>query len=95
MTLHVVAHFHALPDCGDEMEKLLFPLVGPTSAEDGCISYRLHRDHEDPEHFVFLEEWRDAKSLEAHLGSPHVTTMLSAVEPLCAAPITAYRLRRY
>jgi quinol monooxygenase YgiN len=92
MSLHAVAHFHVLPGRGGEAEALLAPVVEPTLREDGCIVYRLHQDVEDGDHLVFIEEWRDVVSLDAHLARSHVTTMLAAVEPLLSRPIEAYRL---
>ncbi|MCW2774307.1 MAG: antibiotic biosynthesis monooxygenase [Nocardioides sp.] len=92
MSLHVVAHFHAAPGRGPELRALLAPLVAPTSTEDGCLTYRLHEDGSDPDHLVFIEEWRDAASLEVHMQTPHVAGMLADVPPLLARPVAAYRL---
>jgi quinol monooxygenase YgiN len=41
---------------------------------------------------VFIEEWRDAASLELHMQTPHVVGMLADVPPLLARPVAAYRL---
>lgn len=92
MTLHVVAHFHCRPSRGIEVESLVSPLVEPTLREEGCLEYRYYRDNHDPEHLVFIEQWRDEESLDAHLASDHVTDMLVRVDGLLASPIEAYRL---
>lgn len=93
MTLHVVAHFHARPGCGAALRRLLEPLVAVTLSEDGCCAYRLFEDEAAPEHFVFVEEWRDAASLEVHLSLPHLAAMVADAQPLLARPIEVTRMR--
>ncbi|GAA1136512.1 putative quinol monooxygenase [Nocardioides aquiterrae] len=93
MTLHVVAHFHARPDSGAALRLLLEPLVAVTRTEDGCLAYRLFQDEADPAHFVFVEEWRDAASLEVHLALPHLAAMVADAQPLLARPIEVTRLQ--
>ena len=34
--------------------------------EDGCLSYDLHQDREDPDTLVFIETWRDHAAWRAH-----------------------------
>jgi|MEHZ01.2.fsa_nt_MEHZ010475083.1_1 quinol monooxygenase YgiN len=92
MKLHVVAHFHSRPSRGKELEALLSPLVEPTLREDGCIAYLYYRDMTDPDHFVFIEQWRDEVSLDVHLTTDHVRRMLLQVDGLLASPIEGYRL---
>jgi quinol monooxygenase YgiN len=92
MTLHIVAHFQSRPSRGRELESLLSPLVEPTLMEDGCLAYLYCRDIADPDHFVFIEEWRDEVSLDVHLATDHVRRMLLQVDSLLASPIEGYRL---
>ena len=35
-------------------------------AEDGCVSFRLYQDLEDPAVFFLFEEWETQEALEAH-----------------------------
>ena len=92
MTLHVVAHFQSRPSRGRELEALLSPLIEPTLMEDGCLAYIYYRDIADPDHFVFIEQWRDEVSLDVHLTMDHVRLMLMQVDGLLASPIEGYRL---
>ena len=94
MTLHVVAHFHIQAGLGDRVEALLADVVEPTAGEDGCLEYQYYRDNDDLDHFVFIEQWRDDASLDAHLARSHVTSMLAAVQPLLASPIQGTRLTK-
>ncbi len=92
MSLFTVAHFRCLPGRGAEVEAFLAPLVEPTTTEDGCVSYSYFRDAADDDHFVFWEEWRDDLALDVHIAGAPVQSMLEAVSPLLAEPISAYRL---
>lgn len=92
MSLHVVAHFHSRQSQGSEVEALLSPLVEPTLLEDGCLAYNFYRDTADPDHFVFIEQWRDEASLDVHMNLDRVQRMLQQVERLLASPLEGYRL---
>lgn len=46
-------------------------LVEASLKDEGCIDYGLYGELENPEILTFLEEWKDEKSLDAHLNSNH------------------------
>lgn len=71
-TIRVVAHIKAKPEHAEQLKGLLSAQVAPTKAEDGCISYALMQNNNDPADFVFVEEWRDMAALKAHIKSPHL-----------------------
>ena len=75
MPLTIVAHIRALPEWA-ELEKL----VAPTRAEAGCLQYDLHRDDEDPAHFLFFENWESRELWQAHMAAPHLAAYLEAVD---------------
>ncbi|MFB9261966.1 putative quinol monooxygenase, partial [Bradyrhizobium erythrophlei] len=56
--LTLVAYLHAKPEKRLELEALLRSFVEPTRREPGCIEYHFHRDAEDPDVFMFYENWR-------------------------------------
>lgn len=39
-------------------------------AEPGCIAHNVHRDAEDPNRLVFIEQWADMAALQAHFKVP-------------------------
>jgi quinol monooxygenase YgiN len=92
--LTVVAHVRAKPGKEAELEKELLALVKPTTAEEGCISYDLHRDTDDAAHFVFYENWTSKEALDRHIAAPHVQGLLARAAELLAAPpdIRTYRM---
>lgn len=73
MPLTVVATLKARPGREEDLFHALQALVKPTRAEQGCITYEMHRSHEEPGTFVFTESWQDRPLWEAHMNSPHLT----------------------
>ena len=47
-------------------------LVEPTRQEQGCIQYDLHRNNDNPGHFLFFENWETRDLWQAHMGSAHL-----------------------
>lgn len=78
----VFATMRALPGKEQELRDALVALVGPTTKEAGCVNYDCHQGIEDPAFFSFYENWESAEHLGAHLGSPHLTAILSRVDDL-------------
>lgn len=69
ITLAVNYVFHA--DTLAEAEGYLRELVGPTRAEPGCRTYEIFRSNDDPNAFMFFEQYDDEAALDAHRASPH------------------------
>ena len=58
----LIAYLHAKPEKRDELLKVLHSFVKPSRAEPACVDYHLHVSNDDPNLFVFYENWRSAKS---------------------------------
>ena len=71
----VVAFLRAKPGKRDELRQVLEGFVAPTRAEEGCINYDLHVSDDDPDLFVFYENWRSKQDLEQHLRKPHLVPL--------------------
>ena len=54
--------------------------------EAGCISYRVFEDTEQPNHFVFVEEWEGKDALQQHFGTPHIAEFMQAIPGTIVAP---------
>jgi quinol monooxygenase YgiN len=54
--------------------------------EAGCIAHAVHRDAEDPNRLVFVEEWADRAALAAHFALPASRSFVKAVVALAVAP---------
>jgi len=91
-TLRVVAHITARPDTVEETKKILLDLIGPTRAEEGCVTYELLQNNADPTDLTFIEEWSGDEALDAHLATPHIQNALERFGELLAA---SPDIRRY
>ena len=66
----------------DEWRRILAAEVAPTRAEAGCMNYDFHVDAEDPNVFVFCENWRSKADLDAHLKAPHLQPLFARLHEL-------------
>jgi quinol monooxygenase YgiN len=54
--------------------------------EAGCLGYRLFQDSEDPDAYVFVEEWESQQALDEHFATPHVAAFMAAITSTLSAP---------
>ena len=80
--IRVVARFAAKPDRVQDVKRILSELVDPTRAEDGCITYELLQNTQDPTDFTFVEEWTSQAALDKHLTTEHIKRSRSQTEGL-------------
>ena len=78
--LTIVAHILAKPDQIDLVKAELQKIIAPTLAEEGCLQYDLHQDNEEPEHFMFYENWASRDLWLAHMGQQHLKDYAAATE---------------
>ena len=55
-TLKVVAIAETSADKAEELKSICLGLIEPTRKEEGCISYELFQDKDNPGKFTFIEE---------------------------------------
>lgn len=67
-------------------EDLFRSLISATHAEDGCITFALHRDVSDPRRFALVERWSSREALDRHLLSDHVAEFVGSVAEIRDAP---------
>ncbi len=63
----------------DIVTPLYAELVAATKKEAGCIEYNLFIDENDKAHFIFIEEWVDQATLDAHCASEHFTRLVPQI----------------
>ena len=70
--------------------------VHRSRAEPGCIAHAVHRDCENPNRLVFVEEWTDDDSLRQHFKVPESLAFVAALGPLAsdAPTMTIYAAER-
>lgn len=54
-------------------------LIKLTRSEEGCLSYNLYLDADNPDNLVMLEFWKDMKSLDSHMASEHFIAFGKAI----------------
>jgi quinol monooxygenase YgiN len=72
----VTARFYGKPEKVRELEEILQNFVRQTRQEAGCINYDLHRSNDDPNVFVFYENWRTRDDWNVHNQQPFLTSFL-------------------
>lgn len=80
MGLTIVANIFAVPEKQGLLKQELENLIAPTLEEEGCVQYDLHQDNEDPNHFLFFEQWENRELWQAHMKSDHLAAFLNATE---------------
>ena len=82
----VVAIITAAPGNETAVQELAASVIADTHAEDGCVTYALHRDVNDPARFVYIERWASMETLAVHGASPHIARFREALPALAGAP---------
>ena len=82
----------AKPEKREELLKILTSFVGPTRTEPGCINYDFHCDADDPNTFVFYENFVNKQALDKHLAMPYLQPLLDRVDELLARPVSIRHL---
>ena len=73
-----------------EVLKTLRSLVGPTSAQPGCVSCEIYRGALDDSVYLYVEEWRSREHLERHICSDHYRRLLAVMEVAAERPEIRY-----
>ncbi len=78
--LTIVATIEAKKDQIDLIKSELIKLIEPTRSEEGCIQYDLHQDNENPEIFLFYENWESRELWQNHMNNDHLAAYMQATE---------------
>ena len=71
-TLKVVAIVETSAEKAEELKSICLGVIEPTRKEEGCISYELYQDINNPGKFTFIENWQSKEHLDIHLKTPHL-----------------------
>lgn len=78
--LTIVANIIAKADKVELVKAELLKLIDITRAEEGCINYDLHQDNNNPEHFLFYENWESRGLWQTHMENQHLKDYMIATE---------------
>ncbi|MFC2415977.1 putative quinol monooxygenase [Neisseria elongata] len=63
-----------------ELLDVFTALVGESRKESGNLRYDLHQDLQNPNRFVFFENWKDQAAVDSHNASVHFQNFLKALD---------------
>ena len=82
----VMVRFKTKPGMGAKLQKAALGIIPKTRQEAGCIDYYFHVDEEDPDSFMFYENWMSQKDLDDHLEMPYLKEFIKLLEEVLAEP---------
>jgi len=91
--LKVVAEHTIKEECLEQFKELGKIIVEKTVAlDEGCISYALCQDVNNPLHCSMIEEWESQQLLDKHMQTAHFIEIVPKIGECCAGPmvITLY-----
>ncbi|MGH1412327.1 MAG: putative quinol monooxygenase [Pelagimonas sp.] len=78
--LTIVANITAKPEQIDLVKTELLKLIDITRLEQGCVTYDLHQDNQDPAHFMFYENWESRELWQTHMNALHLAVYMKATD---------------
>ncbi|MGX1930719.1 putative quinol monooxygenase [Flagellimonas sp. 2504JD4-2] len=78
--LTIVAQIWAKEEKRELVKSELLKLIDTTRAEEGCINYDLHQDNENPNLFLFYENWESYDLWQKHMKNTHLADYMKATE---------------
>jgi len=70
--LTIVANILAKEGKSELVKEALIKLIDTTRKEEGCINYDLHQDNENPNLFLFYENWGSRDLWQEHMKNAHI-----------------------
>lgn len=78
--LTIIARILAKEEKRTLVKSELLKLIPITKAEIGCINYDLHQDNQNPNLFLFHENWESRELWQEHMGNTHLAAYMKATE---------------
>jgi len=91
--LKVIAELSVKEDCLEQFKELTKIIVEKTvTLDQGCISYAMCQDINDPHHCAMIEEWESQEALDLHMKASHFVELIPKIGECCTGPanITLY-----
>ncbi|MDX5593477.1 putative quinol monooxygenase [Pseudovibrio sp. SPO723] len=80
----IVAEIISKPGEIENLKAEVLKLIEPSRAEPGNISYELHRDLEDDNKLVMIEQFKDEEAFQKHAASEHFQSFGESAKPYLA-----------
>ena len=86
--LKVVAEQFVKEECLEQFKELAKVMVEKTvTLDEGCISYALCQNVDNPLHCSMIEEWESKEMLDKHLQAPHFLEIVPKLGEFCTGSI--------
>lgn len=72
------------PEKRERFLELARPGLKATLQEPGNISYDLYEDIQQPNTFIYFEEWQSREALQEHLKQPYIVPLIEEISDLLA-----------
>lgn len=76
--------FISTDETREELYQLLNSLAQPTLQEQGCISYHLHVNNNNPNHFIMVEKFVDEAAFNFHTKQDYIVNFEKTFPKLLA-----------
>jgi quinol monooxygenase YgiN len=83
----VLAYIEIKAGLAEQFLQEIPALVAATRAEEACLNYDFHRSADDPNKFMFYENWTSLAGLEAHARSEHIQRFRANITGLLVKPV--------
>ena len=70
----------------ERMRAVMSEVAAASNEEEGCLSYVIHADKNDPNRLVVVERWVSQDALDHHLTLPHVQKVAESIDALAEPP---------
>ena len=82
--IKIVVKVTVKPGKAEDFKNIAAELVAETRKEEGCISYQLFQDNQNPDLLFFIEEWTNGEALNAPVSYTHLDVYKRQVVYLAA-----------
>ncbi|NEQ76861.1 MAG: antibiotic biosynthesis monooxygenase [Okeania sp. SIO2C9] len=83
-TLVLAGKYKIKPEKRERFLELAKPGIEETHKEAGNISYTLYEEFDNPNTFLYFEEWVDREALNSHLKQPYIAPLIEEISELLA-----------
>ncbi|SEI37084.1 Quinol monooxygenase YgiN [Dyadobacter koreensis] len=94
MSIFLTAFVKSKPGNSEALKKQLLNLVAHSTKEEACLQYDLHQSQEDPNVFIFHEEWESQAGLDIHNASPYIIAFVALAPELIEGSISIYKTEK-
>lgn len=91
MSIYLTAFVKSKPGLSDALKAELLKLVAFSREESACLQYDLHQSEDNPNVFIFHEEWESQAGLDLHNESGHIASFVSVAPGLIEGNIEIYK----